>query len=49
MLDPVITSLAEENINRWRLVKVNFDENPDLAKKYTIMGIPAIRIFYKGK
>ena len=49
MLEPIITSLAEENKGQWQFIKVNFDEHPELAKEYNIMGIPALRIFYKGE
>ncbi|MDQ3072889.1 MAG: thioredoxin domain-containing protein [Bacteroidota bacterium] len=48
MLAPIIESLAEENTAKWILAKINTDERKDLAAQYNILGIPAIRIFYKG-
>jgi putative thioredoxin len=48
MLEPIIVQLAEENKHRIRFVKVNTDENPELADRYRIMSIPAIQIFNNG-
>jgi thioredoxin 1 len=31
------------------VVKVNVDENPDLAQKYEVMGIPAMFLFKGGQ
>ena len=49
MLEPIITSLAEENPEGWKLIKVNIDDNQALADRYNIRGVPAIRIFHKGE
>lgn len=48
-LEPVITDLAEEKKEQWKLVKVNTDIHTELAADYSIQGIPAIRIFIDGK
>ncbi len=32
-----------------KFVKVNVDENPEIAEKYRIMSIPTIKIFKKDK
>lgn len=48
-LEPVITGLAAEKADEWKLVKVNTDVHVDLAAEYGIQGIPAIRIFRDGK
>lgn len=48
-LEPVITALAEEKKQEWKLVKVNTDLHPELAAEYHIQGIPAIRIFRNGE
>lgn len=49
MLEPIITELATENTNKWKLVKLNTDQQQDVAEQYLIRGIPAIRIFSQGK
>lgn len=49
MLEPIITELAEENKDKWSFVKVNVDENEEIADRYNIRSIPAIRIFDNGE
>ncbi len=46
-LGPVLEAL-DEDMDSWSLVKVNTDENPDVARKYGIRGIPAVKLFHKG-
>ncbi|MFN7119700.1 MAG: thioredoxin, partial [Saprospiraceae bacterium] len=49
MLSPVIEQLAEAQADRWTLVKVNTEEEPELAEEYQIMSIPNVKMFYQGK
>ena len=46
-LGPVLETLDQE-MDTWSLVKVNTDENPDIARKYGIRGIPAVKLFHEG-
>ncbi len=48
-LGPVIEELAQEAQGRWKLVKVNTEEQPDIAAQFQIRGIPNLKIFYKGQ
>jgi thioredoxin 1 len=48
MLGPVLEEVAAANDSRLKVVKVNVDENPDLAQKYEVMGIPAMFLFKTG-
>lgn len=48
-LSPLLDELAAESNGRWKLVKVNTDEQPELMQKYRIQGIPALKLFYHGK
>ncbi|NNF57252.1 MAG: thioredoxin [Rhodothermaceae bacterium] len=48
VLSPTIERLARESRGRWRLVKINVDAHPDLAQRYSIRGIPAVKLFVKG-
>ncbi|MFQ5448104.1 MAG: thioredoxin [Saprospiraceae bacterium] len=49
MLGPVLEQLAEEQKDRWELVKVNTEEQPELAQEYGIRSIPNVKLFYGGK
>ena len=47
MLLPVLEQVAEEvDID---IVKINVDENSDLAKEYGVMSIPCLILFESGK
>ena len=48
MLSPVIEELASERSNA-KFIKVNVDEQQELAKQYGVMSIPTIIVFKNGK
>jgi len=48
MTGPIVEELAKE-IKDVKFVKVNVDENPDLASQYNIFSIPTFLIFKDGK
>lgn len=45
---PIIDELANEMKNV-KFVKVNVDENPDLASQYSVFSIPTFFIFKEGQ
>ena len=45
---PVLDKIAEERADL-RVVKVNIDEEPDLAQRYGVMSIPTIVLFKGGE
>lgn len=49
MLSPIVEEVADEFVDRLKVVKVNVDENPDLAMRYGIQAIPTLLIFKDGK
>ena len=48
MLLPVIEELAGEVADA-KICKVNVDEEPELAEKYSVMTIPTLIVFRDGK
>lgn len=48
MLAPVLDELAAEYRGRLKILKVNVDENPGLAERFEIMGIPSMLLFKGG-
>lgn len=49
MIAPTIDELAVEYAGKLKVYKLNTDENPDIAGKYQIMGIPTLLFFKDGK
>ena len=48
MLAPVMDSLSEEMEGKAEFVKIDVDDNPDLAREYSIMSIPCVMVFKEG-
>lgn len=49
VLGPTIEKLAEEQADKWDLVKVNTEDNPEIAQQYKIMSIPNVKLFHHGE
>lgn len=49
MIAPTVEELAKEYAGKIKVGKLNTDENPDVASKYKIMGIPTIMFFKDGQ
>lgn len=47
-LKPVLEKLAAEAGERWALVTVNVDQQPELAERFGIRGIPNVKLFSAG-
>lgn len=48
-LGPILERLAEQANGRWELVKVNIEENEQLAMALNIASIPAVKLFVNGE
>ncbi len=48
MVAPVLEEIATENAGKIRIVKLNVDDAPDVARRYEIMSIPTLLIFKEG-
>lgn len=49
MVAPTVEELAKEYSGKLKVVKLNTDENPDIASRYKIMGIPTLMFFKNGE
>jgi thioredoxin 1 len=49
MIAPIVEELAIEYDGKLKVVKLNTDENPDIAGKYGIMSIPTLLFFRNGQ
>jgi len=48
-MGPIVEELAEEFEGTYKIGKVNVDEEEELAIKYRIMSIPALKVFKNGE
>ncbi len=49
MQTPILEQLAEEFQGRVRIAKVNVDENPHLAARFRVSGIPLLLLIKDGQ
>lgn len=48
MIAPVLDEISSEIPDKLKIVKVNVDENPDLARRFEVMSIPTLIVFKDG-
>jgi len=48
MVVPIVEELADEYAGKLRVMKLNTDENPEIAVRYQVMSIPTILFFKNG-
>lgn len=49
MVSPILDEIAAEYADKIDVVKVNVDEEPELAMQYGVTGIPMMAVFQGGK
>lgn len=49
VLGPVIEQIAGEQEGQWSLVKLNTEDQQDIATQYQIRSIPNVKMFYQGE
>lgn len=49
MVAPVLDQIQADNPDKITILKLNVDENPELAMKYQITSIPAMKVFQGGE
>ena len=49
ILGPIMDGLSKELEGKAKIIKVNVDENPDLASRYTVFSIPTVLVFNQGE
>jgi thioredoxin 2 len=49
MITPVLESLGREEAGRIKIVKLNVDEEPQIAARFEVQGIPLLVLFKDGR
>ena len=49
MLTPTIEEIAQENVGKLKVVKLNVDDNMNVPGKFSIRGIPTLLVFKGGQ
>ncbi|NEM91769.1 thioredoxin [Galbitalea soli] len=48
-VSPILDQIAGEHSDKIKIVKLNVDDNPQMAMKYQITSIPAMKVFRGGE
>ncbi|HWL87013.1 MAG TPA: thioredoxin [Polyangiaceae bacterium] len=46
---PIVDKIADENVGKYKVVKVDIDEAPSIAQRYGIRGVPTLAVFRGGE
>ena len=46
---PILKEIAAEMGDRIRIIKIDVDQNPEIANRFGIQGVPTLMVFQKGE
>ena len=49
MMEPAIKQIAQELSGQVKVVKINIDDNQELARQFGIQSVPTLMLFQNGK
>lgn len=49
MVAPILEEIANEQVGKVVIAKLNIDENPQIAMRYSVMSIPTLLVFKDGE
>jgi thioredoxin 1 len=49
MIAPILEEIAGEHGEKLRIVKLNVDDSPEVARRYEVMAIPTLILFKDGE
>jgi thioredoxin 1 len=48
-VSPILDEIGAEHSDRIEVVKINTDENPAIAARYGVTGLPTMNVYVKGE
>ena len=48
MIAPVLEGIAQDNVGKITIAKINIDDNPDIARRFDVLSIPTLIVFQDG-
>jgi thioredoxin 1 len=49
MLSPIVEKIADENVGKFKVGKLDIDDAPKVTQKYGIRGVPTVIVFKGGE
>ena len=49
MIAPILEEIADEQTGKLQVAKLNVDDNPDIARRFSVMSIPTMIVFKDGE
>ena len=49
MVAPILEQISQEHGDKLEIVKLNTDENPEVATKYGVLNIPMLNVYVNGQ
>jgi len=49
LIAPAVEAVAAEMVGRAKVLKLNVDENPEIAGRYSVQSIPTLLLFKSGQ
>jgi thioredoxin len=49
MLSPIVEKIADENVGKFKVGKLDIDDAPGVTQRYGIRGVPTVIVFKAGQ
>lgn len=49
MLAPIVEKIADENVGKYKIAKLDIDDNPGITARYGVRGVPTVMVFKGGQ
>ena len=49
MLSPIVEKIADENVGKFKVGKLDIDDAPGVTQRYGVRGVPTVMVFKAGE